>query len=253
MADKTAYHPDGKHVITFRESPHTYTDNYGARYLSGTGFVGRFFHKFDAEAISLRCSQGVNPKYAGRTPDDIQAEWLAEARRGSSEGDNAHMYAEAMISGWPKDQAPKPISDRCVSLFEQVDMAVTGLLSRFVFIGAEVVIFSPELKLSGMVDLIMFDPATNEILILDWKQNKEISSRNIWQSGKSPIDHLQATDITKYTLQLSTYQFILNREKYFPTASGFRRALIHLQPDGFNIIPLDYYDYEVQQMIEVLK
>ncbi|MBI9090735.1 MAG: PD-(D/E)XK nuclease family protein [Desulfobacterium sp.] len=251
MADKTAYHPDGDHVITFREGPHTYTDNHGTRYLSGTGFVGRFFGKFDAEAVSLRCSQGKNPKYAGRPPGDIRAEWSAEARRGSSEGDNTHEYAESQISSWPADRVPGPISDRCTALFVQADRAVAGLLSRFTFIGAEMVIFSPDLCLSGMVDLLMYDPSTNEILILDWKQNKEISRENPWQSGLPPIDHLQATDISKYTLQLSTYQYILDRESYFPTVSGFRRALIHLTPETFNAIPLDYYDYEVQQMIEV--
>jgi predicted nucleotidyltransferase len=134
-----------------------------------------------------------------------------------------------------------------------VDRAVAGLLSRFIFIGAEVVIFSPGLGFSGMIDLLMYDPATNEILVLDWKQNKEISRENQWQSGLPPIDHLQATDISKYTLQLSTYQYILDREKYFPSVSGYRRALIHLAPDHFEIIPLEYYDYEIQQMIEVLQ
>jgi hypothetical protein len=253
MGDKVAYHPDGEHVITFRENRHTYTDNHGRRYLSGTGFVGRFFPKFDMEAVSIRCSQGDNPKYAGRTPEDIRAEWKAEAIRGSSEGDNTHAYAESQISGWPVDQVPKPISDRCVLLFSQVDRAVAGLLSRFIFIGAEVVIFSPGLGFSGMIDLLMYDPATNEILVLDWKQNKEISRENQWQSGLPPIDHLQATDISKYTLQLSTYQYILDRGKYFPSVSGYRRALIHLAPDHFEIIPLEYYDYEIQQMIEVLQ
>lgn len=251
MADKRSYHPDGHHVILFREDRHTYTDNHGTRYLSGTSFTGRFFPKFDAEAVSIKCSQGDNPKYAGRSPEEIRAEWSAEARRGSSEGDNAHAYAEARISGWPEAQVPAPISDRCRGLFNQVDRAVAGLLSRFVFIGAEVVIFSPGLKLSGMVDLLMFDRVTNELLILDWKTNKEISRKNPWQSGLPPIDHLQATDVSKYTLQLSTYNYILAREGYFPTVSGYRRALIHLTPDHFEVIPLDYYEYEIEQMLGV--
>jgi len=250
---KTAYHPNGKHVITFREDRHTYIDNQGSRYLSGTGFVGRFFPKFDAVAISKKCSKGKNPKYAGRPPEDIRAEWLAEAKRGSSEGDNTHMYAEGLISGWPPGNLPAPISDRCSALFVQVERAVAGLLKRFVFIAAEMIIFSPDLGLSGMVDLVMFDPATNEILILDWKQNKEIKTENIWQSGKAPIDHLEASDKSKYSLQLSTYQYIIDREGYFPGVAGYRRALIHITPDLFKTIPLEYYDYEVQLMIEEIQ
>jgi hypothetical protein len=253
MADKKAYHPNGKAFITFREEPHTYIDNRGVQFLSGTSFVGQFFPKFDAEAVAVRCSKGKNPKYAGRDPKEIRAEWKAEGDRGSGEGDNTHLYAESKISDWPQSQIPAPISERCIKLFFQVDRAVTGLLKRFIFIAAEMVVFSPILGLSGMVDLVMYDPATNEILIFDWKQNKEIKREGFQQEKcLSPIDHLQTSDISKYTLQLSTYQYIMDLEGYFPSVSGYRRALIHITPTNFIPISLDYYDYEVQVMLEAL-
>jgi len=251
MGDKTAYHPDGQHVIMFREDRHTYTDNHGVKYISGTGFTGRFFPKFDAAAVSIKCSQGKNPKYAGRTPGEIRAEWSAEARRGSSEGDNAHAYAEARISGWPEAQVPAPISDRCKGLFNQVDRAVAGLLSRFVFIGAEVVIFSPGLKLSGMVDLLMWNPVTNTILILDWKTNKEFPSNiNPFQHGTPPIEHLRDTAISHYSMQLSLYRMIIEKEKYFPNGFKFNQALIHLSPEKYTLIPLEYYEYEIEEALK---
>jgi len=251
MADKRAYHPNGDAWIEFLEGPHSYVDNRGVRYTSGTSFVKPFFPQFDAVVMSRRCAAGRNPKYAGRSPEDIQAEWQAEAERGSSEGDNTHMYAEGMVSGWPREQLPRPISDRCRDLFVQVDRAVAGLLRRFVFVAAEMVIFSPALGLSGMVDLVLFDPATNEVLILDWKQNKKITRQGFrGETALDPIDHLQASDVSKYSLQLSTYQYILDKEGYFPGVDGYRRALIHIMPDKFKIIPLEFYDYEIQLMLE---
>lgn len=251
---KTAYHPNGQYIVTFREDQHTYIDNSDKSYTSGTGFVGRFFPKFDAKAISNKCSLGHNPKYAGRSPEDIRAEWLAEAKRRSSEGNNTHMYAEYLISGWSQEDLPAPISDRCTSMFAQVDRAVAGLLKRFVFVAAEMIIFSPGLGLSGMVDLIMFDSATNEILILDWKTNKNpLTTENIFQSGFPPIDHLQDTNKNHYILQLSLYRMILEREGYFPGVTGYRQALIHITPDSFKTIPLEYYEYEVQLMIEEIQ
>lgn len=250
MADKTAYHPDGRHVITFREEPHTYTDNYGVRYLSGTSVSKPYFPEFDAKSVSEKCAKGNNPKYAGRTPEEIREEWKAEGLRGSTEGDNTHMYAEGVMSFWPATQLPLPISGRCRALFISVDKAADYLFTRYDVIGAEIIIFSPGLGIAGMIDLLMIDPDTGMILILDWKQNKEIRVSNTFQSGIGPLAHLQDTHKNKYALQLSIYQYILIREHYFPNATGYKRALIHLTPSGFTLIPLDYYGYEVKELLK---
>lgn len=250
VPDKIANHPDGKHVIQFNEKQHTYRDNKGSRYVSGTTFVGSFFPKFDAVSVSEKCSRGNNPKYAGRTPEDIRAEWAAEGERGSSEGDNAHCYAEGKMSSWPEDKLPKPISERCVKLFNQIERITRWLKNKYKFIEAEKIIFSPDLGLAGMVDLIMLDPRTGEILILDWKTNEELSSKNFFQSAFSPIEYLQDTHINKYTLQLSLYQFLLDREGYFPDAKGFRRALIHLTPDSVLPVKIKDYTFEIKEMIK---
>lgn len=254
MADKRAYHPNGTAWIEFLEGPHSYVDNMGVRYLSGTSFCGQFFPKFDVKFMSRKCAAGNNPKYSGRTPWDIRNEWAAEAMRGSSEGTNVHEYAEGLVSGWPVNRLPGPISDRCRALFIQADRAVSGLLKRFVFIAAEMVIFSPSLGLAGMVDLVMFDPSTNEILILDWKQNKEVTRQGFREeTANPPIDHLPASDISKYGLQLSIYQKILILEKYFPGVAGYSLVLIHLTPENFYPISLDYYEYEIDLMLEQIR
>jgi len=254
MVDKTAYHPDGIRSIRFQERYHTYTDNYGTRYTSGTSFIRPFFPKFDAISISIKCAAGTNPLYAGRDPKDIRAEWWAEAQRGSSEGDNVHEYAEFWAS--PPGQSIKPISARCALLFKQVDIANRVLLAKgFILIANEMIVFSPGLKIAGTVDKIMWDPATQEIIILDWKQNKEIKYRNQYKknNGLFPIEHLEGSDISKYTLQLSLYQYIIIRENYFPQARGYRRALIHLLPDNVVPIKLEYFEYEILELIKFNK
>lgn len=250
MADKTAYHPDGIHVVRFNEQWHTYRDNLGSRYVSGTTFVGKFFPKFDMVAVSEQCAAGDNPKYAGRDPQEIRAEWKAEGKRGSSEGDNTHEYAEGVMAGWKPWELPEPISERCKALFRQVNRITKFLKSKYQFIAAEKIVFSPLLGIAGMIDLLMFDPATQEILILDWKQNKGISTENFHQKALEPIDHLQDTHISKYSMQLSLYQHILIRERYYPQAKGYRRALIHLTPDNVRPIKLDDHNYEIKELIK---
>lgn len=248
--DKIAHHPNGKYTIRFNEQYHTYRDNLGSRYVSGTTFVGKFFPKFDAESVSIKCSKGKNPKYAGRDPKEIMAEWAAEGERGSKEGDNAHLYAEMRMRNAPADKIPKPISPRCVQLFKQVDKIIAWLKHKYTFIEAEKIIFSPGLNIAGMVDLVMHDPATGEILILDWKQNKELSSDNFFQSAFDPIEYLQDTHINKYTLQLSLYQYIMDLEGYFPEATGYRRALLHLTPESVLPIKVEDYTFEIKEMLK---
>jgi len=255
MADKIAYHPNGVSVITFLEGPHTYMDNNGMRYLSGTSLVKKFWISFDAVSMADKCSKGRNPKYQGRTAEEILEEWEAERLRGSSEGDNTHLYAEAVSAGWPMADRPAPISERTTLLFAQVDL-VHDFLTRvrgFVFVSAEMVVFDPALGLAGMIDLIMYEPSTETLWILDWKQNKEIKTQNPWQMGKGPLSHLQQTDLNIYTLQLSTYQYLIEKNRYFPHSHKIRRALIHIKPHEYEIIPLNYWNYEVEEMFRASK
>ncbi|MFH1152653.1 MAG: PD-(D/E)XK nuclease family protein [Pseudomonadota bacterium] len=254
MGDKIAYHPNGDHVITFLEGPHTYTDNYGKRYLSGTSLHGPYFEEFDSASQAVKSSKGTNRLYAGRDPREILAEWEAERLRGSSEGDNVHQYGEAVAAGWDVQDRPSPISDRSKALFVQVDRAIgylTGRSCRLVFVAAEMIIFSPELLLAGMVDLIMYHP-WGTLWVLDWKQNKKITTCNQWRTGSRPLSHLEDTDINKYTLQLSTYQYLIERERYFPHVKEIKRALIHLSETNYKILPLPYFKPEVESMLKAL-
>ena len=152
MPDKIATHPNKPYTIKFNEKYHTYTDNFLDRYVSATTFIKPFFPKFDAIAVSKKCAAGTNPKYAGRDPKEIRKEWMAEGRRGSYEGDNTHLYAEGIMTGIPVSELPEPISDRCKLLFKQVDRITRWLLTRYDFVEAEKIIFSPDLKIAGQVD-----------------------------------------------------------------------------------------------------
>jgi len=196
--------------------------------------------------VSEKCAKSNNPKYKGRSPKEIRQEWKTEGDRGRNEGENLHTYVEALLL---KKETPFPISERCGHLFYQGGEAVEKLLKRFEFVAAEMIVFSPDLGIAGMIDLLMKDRAKNEIIIGDWKQNKEIDTENQYQNLLHPIDHLQSTALHQYTLQLSLYQFLLERENYFDV-KGYRRALIHIMPEANRAIPLDDYRYEIMEMLK---
>jgi len=45
----------------------------------------------------------------------------------------------------------------------------------------------------------------------------------------------------------------MEREGYFPGITNYRQEIIHLRPDGFEIIGLENYRYEIIEMIKVHK
>ncbi len=247
----SSHHPNHKSIIFFDEGPHTYTDNNGEIYESVTTFVGKYFEKFDAEAVSEACSKGNNPKYAGRSSREIMLEWEEKAILASAEGTNAHLYFEGLMSDWPIGKLPKPIDERCRLIFIQIEIVVKELKKYYVFIGAEVIIFSIKLKKAGMIDLLCWSEATNEIVIFDLKTNQEINTFNNFRKALPPIDYLDDSEISKYSLQLSAYQKILIDEGYFPSVVGYKRALVHVSESSNEIIPVEDYSFEVNEMLKI--
>jgi hypothetical protein len=247
---KTAANPSGIQVI-FDEETHTYTvKETGQVLVSVTTFIDRVFPKFDADQMAPKCVG--KPKYSGMTADEIKASWEANAQRARNEGTNVHEYAECL---WDGRKVPEPISDRCRSLFEQVDKAAQNLKNRELsFVAAEKIVFSPELGLAGTIDLLLFDHPSkgSEFVIVDWKQNGSISASNKWDSAKPPISHLESTDLVKYGLQLNMYRFILRYEGYFPQATDIRMALIHLTENDNQPIRIHFMT-EIFQLLAVKK
>ena len=240
--NKTAMHPFGM-MIEFNETEHTYVlCGPEAGYMAGkhlqsvTTFIGSYFPKFDTEKMAVKCA-GKKPKYTGMTAEDIKEAWADEAHRGQTEGTNTHAYAECLLNGW-FDRLPVPRSEREAMLFKQVARSVISLEERFQFVSSEEIIFSPKLGIAGTMDLLMLDGESGDLIILDWKQNKEISMSNRWENGYPPVDHVEASDYAKYSLQLNLYEKILREEKYYQSLGyrGVRKALIHLRTEDYSVI-----------------
>jgi len=247
---QVSHHPRTKASITFDEGPHTYTDNTGKIYESGTTFVTKYFEKFDAVAVSEMCSQGDNPKYAGRSSSEIQFDWSIDGEIAAQEGTNTHLYFEGLMSDWSVGQLPEPLSERCRLMFIQAEKAAIDVKKYYMFVGAEIIIFSPKLGKSGMIDLLVWSESSNEIVIFDLKTNKKIKRENKYRTALPPINHLDDTELSKYSLQLSLYQKILTIEKYFNKKIKFRRALIHLSIDDFKIINIEDYSDEINKLLK---
>ena len=77
----------------------------------------------------------------------------------------------------------------------------------------EWVVFDENAKISGSIDMVFKDPVNRgKFIICDWKRSKELKLKNPWQNGTSEFTrHLQDTNFVHYSLQLTIYKRILEK------------------------------------------
>ena len=73
------------------------------------------------------------------------------------------------------------------------------------------VVGDKELGICGMVDQLFFNEKSGKLEIWDWKTNKAIKKDNKWQQFKKPLNHLDVCELNTYSLQLSFYKLIVER------------------------------------------
>ena len=237
----TCLFDDKKHIYTIKET--------GKRLTSVTSIIRNYTPAFDAFAMSEKMVETKNKKYIGMDSEQIRQQWTEKGQLAAEEGTLLHSYLEK----WPVTGGYgfNPVTPRVLAMCKQVDRLYVKLLERFDFIESEKLIFSKKLGIAGQVDLLMFDKATNEIIVLDLKSNSKTltDEETSFQKMLSPIEHLGSCNINSYGLQLELYCEILKEENYYPDAVGFRKALLHVMPSITKVVKVSDYPGEVKKLL----
>lgn len=233
----------GDKNLKFFPKSHTY--RYGKTKLqSATEWVGSFnppFKPFDpsvAKHSAKKQTRETGEKIGAR---GIKAQWKAI----TDEGTAVHAEIEEYIKG---DNGP-------LNLFQPKNLRskfgiaeYNKLKGRFnpTKIHAEARVYSLEMGVAGTIDLIF---ETDEGLVLiDWKTNRKMTGLVPSEDGKreQSVFTLPDTKIAKYTMQLNTYAYIL--ERYY----GYKiRALklVHLEDTEARVMDLPYIPRLVEELI----
>ena len=227
---------------TFSERGHIYKVG-NQRLTSGTTFIKNFFPQFNAVAVSEKIADK-----RGTTPQALRREWKQMGAQASRDGDAVHAYIEWLTTG--RGTAPLSLNnERVHNLKKQAKRAITRLKNAGLkIIDAEMIIFSVGLGLAGQIDCVAKN-LKGEIVIIDWKNVKELKLENAWEQGFSPLEHLDNCNMNHYALQLSLYHYILESEGYFPDAKGFKRVIVHLTEDGVTLNRVPYMESEINAML----
>lgn len=114
-----------------------------------------------------------------------------------------------------------------------------------------------KLRIAGQIDLLV--KKGNKIIIGDWKTNKKIETKSFFDSKtrstvkmKYPLNNLDDVNYYHYTLQLSTYAWMI--QKYNPEFEIEDLVLVHFDHDNnMTVYHLPYLKDEVIKMLTFYK
>lgn len=235
--------------IEFFEDTHKYVSNINGKelvYTSGTQFLSKFYPQFDPDGkIAANCA-----RREGITVEELKARWKAKGDESCRLGTRLHEICEDNILG--RNERNQPENDIEARRFANGRKLAQKLRQSIDILGAEKIIFSDRLPIpiAGTIDLLGQSRKTSEVIILDWKTNKEITSENKYEKFcLEPIQHIPDISLHHYALQLSLYQYLLQFEGYVKKGTKFKRALLHVTEDGVEVIQCPDYTNEIKDML----
>ena len=112
----------------------------------------------------------------------------------------------------------------------------------------EMLIYDAQYRIVGSIDGLFRNMHTGKFLILDWKRSKKVTGKG-GDKGSFPISHLRSNNLTKYSLQLSLYSYILEMN-YDLDMEASALVVCHPNQDTYNYITTKYMRDEVQSMLD---
>ena len=91
-----------------------------------------------------------------------------------------------------------------------------------ILIRSEFVVGDEESGICGTIDNLSYNKKTKELVIFDYKTNKEIKKRNPRdETFLKPIQYLSHCEYIKYSLQLNLYQYIIEKNSPFKVPKSY--------------------------------
>ena len=230
-----------KDNIRLEREEHKYilNTNPDLEFISVTTFIGQFFEEFNAQKIAKKLVAS-SPKYMGMSVEEVLATWNESAEHGTK----VHEELENYILN--KDPLTEAKSIQGMNWLNKYKMK-----SSFE-VYPEVIIYSEELKLSGTIDLLLFDKINNKYIIMDWKTSKKIDTKSYRNKrGIKPASaNIEDTKFNHYALQLSLYRYLL--EEYYGIEVT-QHLIIHLKDNECLGLHVPYMKKNVTKMIQSIR
>jgi len=238
-----------KQGIKFYHKSHKY--KYGKDELTSvTRFISKFFPEFEAKELAKKLASFPWAKKQGKTMRTFLKEWKETAEVGTK----IHEYMENYCKNTMQEcDFEEILANKEYKVQRGIEWLDKFLESKKKYILLpEALVYDIPNKLAGTVDLIVVeeneDPVDKPyITLIDWKSNTNFTKNYDNQNGKEPISHLPNTKLSKYTLQLSMYAYMLEQQG---EAYVKELLLVELGDEKVKVHKVDYLKKEVEDMIK---
>lgn len=201
--------------VTYYDEPHKYYYN-DEQLTSVTTLIHKYEEPFDEDYWAT-----IKGEEYGLDPEEVKEGWRFINKKATTKGSIIHDYAENLflnkVFPYPKDKVIKefgydPIYDEYLLTKNHIDAFYKATFNKLIPIKTELVVFDEEYKIGGMVDLLVYNVKVKEFQIWDYKTNSAIKAFGEPQGYlKGKLGLIPNSDFHKYSLQLSTYKFIIEK------------------------------------------
>lgn len=204
--------------IEYHDEPHKYYLK-GKPLTSVTTVIHKYEEAFDEEYWSDRKADQFDIPQ-----DDVKYAWRFINERATTKGSAIHDYTENKflnkVFPYPKNQIIKkfgydPVYDEYIETKKLVDRFYETVKDVLIPIKTELVCYDEEFMIAGMVDMLFYNKKSRQFEIWDWKTNSADKAFNEDPEKVQYLEHplylLQNTAMDIYSLQLSTYKYILEK------------------------------------------
>ncbi len=230
------YRPLQDNQLKFLEKSHRYKVG-NTKLCSVTSWIKSFFVKFEEAKIAKYVALARQKKGEKITATQVRKEWklLADA------GTDIHKDIELYVRG------EKTILDienqKTMNGINQYHKLRQRYPNAQFF--PELRIYSIDLLLAGTIDLLVITQ-DGRAVIVDWKTNKKIDDKSNNKNDHPVTKDLPDANLTHYTLQLSAYAYILEKEYGLETKALY---LEHLFENECREITVPYVKEMIEQMV----
>jgi len=201
--------------LSFNEKYHKYSLPDPSIYLpSVSGVLKKHVPDTDFKKLAYYVARKEN-----RTVEEVIAEWDKKRDDAAADGTRVHKYAEDY------DGTQEPNCEKTKLVKHYYDT----LPENIVVLIKELRMYHKDFMYAGTADLILLNTDTGNLIIGDFKTNKDLDKS--YNTLLSPLHNFSDSAYNKYQLQLNYYQLMLEQTGY--TVED--RQLIWLNPEDYQI------------------
>ena len=235
--------------VIYYDDVHKYYVN-GKECISVTTLIHKYVNEFNEDYWS-----DIKAKEYNLTQKEVIRMWRFINKKGTMKGSLIHNYAEYLFQNkvfeYPADKVIAefgfdPIIEEYNITKKHVDNFYNDTKGKLIPIKLEGIFYDEDSLISGTADMLFYNIKKNEYQIWDYKTNKSFETTSM-NRLKHPLNHLMESDIEIYSLQLSLYKFLIEKNTNIKIGKSYLVWVSH-NNDNYKTIEIINRDAEVKKM-----